>query len=198
MVFHRCLSDSKSPQISRTLLSILADLKKFRWSPLVLLFPSPPVPLSILWWLYLSCQLQLVSPSLSSSVVFFSSLARSRYLSLFPLSFSSTLRSVGMAKSTIWQVPFFCWQSLGLVVWPRLNDSFVFQNPKEFCVSHFLVCEYTILFVLSNLNFLHISQWIIFPTQSFSALLLVSHNLSPGFYLRPRVRKDSDYLYSMQ
>ena len=27
MVFHRSLNDSKSPQVSRTLLSILADLK---------------------------------------------------------------------------------------------------------------------------------------------------------------------------
>ena len=33
---------------------------------------------------------------------------------------------------------FFCWLSLGLVVWSRLNDPFVFHHPKEFCVSHFL------------------------------------------------------------
>ena len=32
----------------------------FRWSPLVLLFPSLPVLLIILWWLYQEYQLQLV------------------------------------------------------------------------------------------------------------------------------------------
>ena len=54
----------------------------------VLLSPSSPVPLPILFWLYQEHQLQLVSPSLScSTVFFFSSLARSRYLSLFSLLF---------------------------------------------------------------------------------------------------------------
>ena len=42
---------------------------------------------------------------------------------------------------------FFCWLSQGLVVWPRLGDPFVSQNPKEFCASHFpgqiLGCAYT-------------------------------------------------------
>ena len=57
-----------------SLLTILADLYNaivFFCSPLVLLFSSLPVPLSILWWLYQAHQLQLVSPSLSCSVVFF-------------------------------------------------------------------------------------------------------------------------------
>ena len=42
----------------------------------------------------------------------------------------------------------FCWLSLGLVVWPRLDDPFVSQNPTEFYASHFhwriLNCTYTI------------------------------------------------------
>ena len=33
---------------------------------------------------------------------------------------------------------FFCWLSLSLVIWPRLDDLFVSQNPREFCESHFL------------------------------------------------------------
>ena len=53
MVFQWSLSDSKSPQISRTLLSILIPL-----------FPSPPVSLPILWWLLRMHRLQLVLPSL--------------------------------------------------------------------------------------------------------------------------------------
>ena len=76
----------------------------FGWSPLVLLFPSLPVPLSILWWLYQAHQFLLVSPPLSCSIVFFSSLARSRYLSFFLLYFSFTMWSAETAKSTIRQV----------------------------------------------------------------------------------------------
>ena len=54
MVFNWNLSDSKSPQVSRTLLSILADLNNtvvWTVSP-VLLFTNHPVLVSILWWLY--------------------------------------------------------------------------------------------------------------------------------------------------
>ena len=39
-------------------------------SPLVLLFPSSPFPILILWWLYLAPQLQSVSLLLSCSIVF--------------------------------------------------------------------------------------------------------------------------------
>ena len=51
MFFHWSLSDNKSPQVSRTLLSILADITSavVRWSPLLLLFPITSVPVLILW-----------------------------------------------------------------------------------------------------------------------------------------------------
>ena len=63
---------------------------------------------------------------------FLSSLARSKYLSCFSLSLIFTLWSAGVAKSTVWQVLFFfCWLSLGLVVWLGLGDLFVSQNPRE-------------------------------------------------------------------
>ena len=65
---------------------------------------------------------------------FFSSLARSRYLSLFSLSFSFTLWFVGTAKSTIWRILIF----LLIIVWPRLGDLFVSQNHREVCTSHIL------------------------------------------------------------
>ena len=98
-------------------------MRPFGWSPLVLLFPSPPVPLPIL------------CASITTDVTvtlmfhsFFSSQAKSWYLSFFSHFFTFTLWSTGTAKSTIWQVLFFkyfCWLSLGLVVRPILGDPFV-------------------------------------------------------------------------
>ena len=62
----------------------------------------------------------------------FSSQAKSKYLPIISLFFSFTVWSIGMAKSTIRQVLFFFfyWLSLGLVVWSRLSDLFVSQNPR--------------------------------------------------------------------
>ena len=85
---------------------LIVKMQPFVWSPLVRLFPSPPVPLSILCWLYRAHQLQLVSPSLSCSKVI-NFLTRSRYLSFFSSSFRYILWSAGTAKSTIRQVLFF-------------------------------------------------------------------------------------------
>ena len=87
----------KSPEIFSVFWLVLIILS-FWWSPLVLLFPNPPVPLSIPCWLYQVKQLQLVSPSLSSSMIF-NSLARSRYLSFFSLSFSFNLWSAAEGQS---------------------------------------------------------------------------------------------------
>ena len=109
MVFHRSLSDSKSPQVSRTLLSILAVLNNaVVWmvstrpptskssssfsNPLVTV-PNAPITIGII----ITCMFHS----------FFSSLARSRYLSFFSHSFSFILWSAGTAKSTILQVLFY-------------------------------------------------------------------------------------------
>ena len=70
--------------------------------------------LSILWGLFQVNQLQMASPS--PSIVFFSYLARSWYLSLFLLSFNFTLSSNVMVKSTIRQGLFLGWLSLSVVV----------------------------------------------------------------------------------
>ena len=60
----------------------------------------------------------------------FNSLARSWYLSFFSLFFTFILSSTGTAKSTIRQL-LLC-LSLGMVVWLRLCDPFLSQNPREF------------------------------------------------------------------
>ena len=109
MVFHWSLSDSKSPQVSRTRLRILSVLSNaVVWivstrpptskssrpfnNPLVIV-PKAPITIgTIVTFMFHS---------------FFNSLARSRYLSFFSLSFRFIMWSAGTAKSTILQIQFF-------------------------------------------------------------------------------------------
>ena len=109
MVFLGSLSDSKSPQVSRTRLSILAVLSNaVAWivstrpptskssrpfnNPLVTV-PNVPITIgTIVTFIFHS---------------FFNSLARSRYLSFFSLYFRFILWSAGTAKSIILQILFF-------------------------------------------------------------------------------------------
>ena len=107
---------------------------------------------------------------------FFRSLTRPRYLSFFLLSFYFTLWSARTAKSTIRQLLFFCccWLSQGLVVWPKLGDLYICQNPREICASHFPGqipgCAYTICscgqinahFSVDHLSLPVVSRFILF------------------------------------
>ena len=109
MIFFWSLSDSKSPQVSRTLLSILVDLnngvvlmvsicslipKSFSpFANYLRLVPSEAITIGITFTLMFHS--------------FFSYLARFRYLSLFSFPFNFTLWSAGMAMATIRQVLFF-------------------------------------------------------------------------------------------
>ena len=78
MVFHWSLSDSKSAQVSRTLLSILVDLNNaVAW--IVLRFSTLPVSLPSLLGLFQADQLELVLPSGSWTIPFFSCPVRSKY-----------------------------------------------------------------------------------------------------------------------
>ena len=140
MVFHWSLSDCKSPQVSRTLLGILAvpsnavvwmvstHLPTFKSSspfdnPLVTVSKAPITIGIIVTFIFHS---------------FFNSLARSRYLSLFSLSISFILRTARTAKLTMLQILFFCWLLSGLVFWQRLGDPFVCQSPIGVYMCHFL------------------------------------------------------------
>ena len=130
MVFHRSLSDSKSPQVSRTRLRILAVLRnavvqivstrqltskytRHFNNPLVIVPKAPITFGTIVTFMFHS---------------FFNSLARSRYLSFFSLSFRFILWSAGTAKWSILEILFFffCWLLWGLVFWPALGDLFVY------------------------------------------------------------------------
>ena len=160
MLFHWSLSDSKFPQVSRTLLSILAVPNNVVvWMvsthPLIFKSSSP----------YNNPLVKVPKAPIRISIIvtfmfhsFFYSLARSRYLSFFSFSFNFILWSAGTAKSTILQICFFFFFLFfffffllilkGLVVWPILGDSFVSQNPVEVYVSHspgqMVGCAYTI------------------------------------------------------
>ena len=110
MVSHWSLIDSKSPQISRTLLSILADLNNavvriVSVCPLISKSCSPSKNPSV------TVPRVLITIGITTTFMFhsffFNFQARSRYLSFFSLSYNFTLWSAGTAKSTIQQVLFF-------------------------------------------------------------------------------------------
>ena len=109
MVSQLNLSDSKYPQVIRTLLSILTDLNNavvwiFSFHPLISKSSSP-------------CNNPLVTLPRAPITIgitvtfmfhrFSSSLARSKYLFLFLFSFNLTLWSAETAKSTARHVLFF-------------------------------------------------------------------------------------------
>ena len=138
-------------QISRTLLSILADFSNaVVW--VVLVRPlisnssnsfSQPLEIVLSVLITISITVNFIFHS------FFSPLARSKCLFLFSFSLIFTLLSAGMAKSTSRQVPFFFRALLlGLVFWLVLDDIYVCKNPRELWASHslgwILVCSYTI------------------------------------------------------
>ena len=188
MVFHWRLRDSKSPQVSRTLLSILAVFDNtVVWmvstrpptskcsrpfnNPLFTM-PKAPITIGI-----------IVTFTFHS---FFNSLARSRYLSFFSYSFSFILGSAGTAKSTILQIFFFLFFFFLLII---IRSGLRAEIRWSVCISKSHrslwvpfsrrgsgLCIYHLL-AWSNLNFLHISQWITLPTQSRLALYSFCANL---------------------
>ena len=119
----------------------------------------------------------------SCSIVFLNSLARSRYLSFFSHSFSFILGSSGTAKSTILQIlSYFLLLIIirsGLLAEIRWSV-YISKSNRSLCVSFTWkaaeLCIYH-LFVWSNLNFLHNSQWISLPTQSCLVLYSFCANL---------------------
>ena len=160
MVFHWSLIDSKSPQVSRTLLSIQVDLNKFGWSPVDLLFPStnhlvtvPNIPITI---------------GITSAFMFHSCFFLIRlgiHLSFYPL--VSRNSKVGIFFFLFSFFNSFCWLLKGLA---KIKLSVCISKfQRILCVSFSWtdsgLCIYH-LFIWLNSNFLHYSQWITFPTQS--------------------------------
>ena len=89
MVSHRSLSDSKSPQVSRTLLSILAD---FNNTKIRIVFTCPLISKASSLFINPLGIIPNASTTISTTVAFmfhksFSSLARFMYICFFSLSF---------------------------------------------------------------------------------------------------------------
>ena len=175
MVFHRSLRDSKSPQVSRILLSILAVLSNADiWivsnrpptskssrpfnNPLVIL-PKAPITIGTI--------VTLMFPNF-----FKNSLARSSYFSFFSHSFSFILWSARTVKSTILRILSFLKKIIlrsGLLAGIRCSVCMSKSHRSlwvTFSRTGAGLCIYHLL-VWSNLNFLHISQWITFRHSRF-------------------------------
>ena len=182
MVFHWSLSDSKFPQISRTLLSILTVLNNA-----VVWMVSTRPPTSKSSSPFSNPLVTVPNAPISIGIIvtfmfhyFFNSLARSRYLSFFSHSFSFILWSAGTAKSTILQILLLLLIIIrsGLLAEIRWSVC-MSKSHRSLCVSFSRtdagLCIYH-LFVWSNLNFLLISQWITLPTQSCLVFLYFCDN----------------------
>ena len=109
MVFHCSLSDSKSRQISRTFLSILAVHNN-----VVVWMISTRPPTSKSSSPFNNHLVTVPNAQITIGIIvtfmfhsFFNSLTKSKYLSLFSYSFSFILWSAVAAKSTFLQIPFF-------------------------------------------------------------------------------------------
>ena len=178
MVLHRNLSDSKSPQVSRTRLRILAVLSNV---VIWIVSTRPPTPKSSRAFYNHLVIVPKTSITIGTIVTFmfhsfFSYLTRSRYLSFFAHSFRFILWSAGISKSIILRILFFLliivrsgllveirWSVCMLKSLWSLCESFL-RTGAGLCIYH--------LFVWSNLNFLQISLWITNPVVSRLILFL--------------------------
>ena len=109
MVFHWSLSDSKTPQVSRTLLNILAVPNNG-----VVWMVSTRPPTSKSSSPFSNPLVTVLNAPITIGIIvtfrfhsFFNSQAWSRYISFFSYSFSFILWSVGTVMSTILQFLFF-------------------------------------------------------------------------------------------
>ena len=134
-VFYRCLSDSKSSQLFRTLLSILVDFN----NALCLYGLDSPNPISKLLLTVPSAPLQFVYPSFSRSTDFialwtcFSTSLSFHFFIPPPIVACWDEKIYFTAPSHF----FCCWLSLYVVLLQWLGHPFVSQNHSEIYASHF-------------------------------------------------------------
>ena len=129
MVFHWSLSDIKSPQVSRTRLSILAVLC---YAVVWIVSTRPPISKSSRPFNNSLVTVPKAPITIGTIVTFmfhsfFISLARSRYLSFFhsPSDLFCGLPGQQSRQFCRFSFFFFCWLLWGLVFWLGLGDPFV-------------------------------------------------------------------------
>ena len=173
MVFHWSLSDSKSPQVSMTLLSILAV---FNCAAVWMVFPRPPTSKSSRPFnnpLVTAPKAPITIGKIFTFMfhIFFYILSRSRYLSFFSLSFSFILYQP--VQQSLQFFKFSCFLLLLIIMASGLLADLrwsvcISNSHRSLCVSFCRTaagfCVYH-LFVWSKLNFLHISKRTTLPTQ---------------------------------
>ena len=118
---------------------------------------------------------------------FFNSLARSRYLSFFSHSFNSTQWPTRTSKFPILQVLSFLLNIIRSGHQAKIRRSVcISKSQRNLCVSFsrtnsgLCICH---LFVWSNFNFLHNSQWITLPTQLCLVLYSFCADLLPSLLM---------------
>ena len=194
MVFRWRLSDSKSPQVSRTLLSILAV---FNNAVVWMVSTRPPTSKSSRS--FINSLVTVPKAPITIGIIitfmfhsFFNSLARSRYLSLFTYSFSFILWLTGTAKSTILQIFFFFFvdyykiRSSGRVLLLLLLSLLLFLLLETFSYQHYLIV-------------FHCSLSDDKPCQVSKTLLSILADLSNAVICivstRPFIYKSSNFFY---
>ena len=149
MVFHWSLSDSQSPQVSTTLLSILAVLNN-----VVVWMVSTRSPTSKFSSLFNNPLVTIPNAPITIGIIvtcmfhsFFSIPSQSR--GTYPSFHILSVLFCGLpGQQSRLFCKFSCWLFLGLVFWLRLGDPCVCQNPIGVYVCYFLGqvmgCAYTI------------------------------------------------------
>ena len=187
MVFHWSLSDSKSPQVSRTLFSILAIINNaVVWmvstrSPIFK--SSRPFNNHLVTVSKIPITIGIIVTFMYHSF-FFNSLARSRYLSYFLLSFHFILWLARSAKSTTLQVYFFCWWLYLLtdLMWSVCMSKLHWSLCVSFSRTDAGLCIY-LLFEWSNSDFLNISLLITLSSQLCLVLYSFYANLLHSLFM---------------
>ena len=162
MAFHWSLSDSKSPQISRTLLSILAVLNNAVVWVVYTRLPTSTTSRPFNNPLFIVPKAPITIGAIGTFMFysFFNSLTRSRHLSFFSNSLRFILWSARTEKSIILQIVFFLLIIImsGLLAGIRWSVCKL-KSHRSLCVSFSRPgagwCIYHLL-VWSNLNFWHI------------------------------------------
>ena len=154
-VRHWGLSYDKSPQISKALFSILADLNN---TVALIISACPPIsnsfgpftnPLGIVSYAPITIGIIVTSIAFlifwQCPLLFFAFRTVARRESPLFVRFYYYFFFLRFISSFLF---YFCYLLSGLVIWSRINDLFASQNATEFYASHspaeILVCAYTI------------------------------------------------------